>query len=309
MDSKPVQKIGVVIPIYNPDEAFLTVLIALAHQTYPISRLIVIDSSPDKGENNKLIKDYCRCAESVYLPILPEEFDHGKTRNLGVTKTTDLDAVLFLTQDAIMSKECLENLVGFLNLNSLAGVFARQLPREKATGLEVIERKLTYPPVSWVREGLPRTIEDSFSSDVCSLMRIDAFLAVGGFPNKIIASEDMVITNKMLRAGYKTGYCAAATLKHSHKLSFTDTFKRYFSIGVMHEEWKNEISINSARGKGARLVITEFGLVIRNKPTDLPSLISSVLGKIAGYYLGRRYLLLSPKLRSKFSQNKAYWIT
>lgn len=303
------QKVGVVIPIYNPNEEFVSLLKALASQTYSISRIVVIDSSPnmDTENNLEIVQDYCGCSDRLYIRISPEEFDHGKTRNFGVSKLTNLDAVLFLTQDVVMSVDCVEKLVHFLNENSLAGVYARQLPREGATELEVIERMLTYPSTSRINEGPPRKIDDVLLSNACSLMRIDAFMAVGGFPNKIITAEDIVIATKLLRAGYTTGYCADATLRHSHNLSFSGTVRRYFDTGVMHAEWEHIIPFNTARGKGAKLVKDEVQHIIRNKPIELPILLLSVIGKVIGYYLGRKNSILSTKLRRKFSQNENFW--
>jgi len=307
---RPVQKVGAVIPIYNPSGEFVSVLGALGSQTYPISQVIVIDSSPnidDAQDHQKIIEDYCGHLNCLYLRILPEEFDHGKTRNLGAYKLTDMDAVLFLTQDGIMSKDCVERLVEFINRNTLAGVYARQLPREGATELEVIERRLTYPLTSRINAGVPRIIDDVLLSDACSIIRIDALNAVGGFPNRIITAEDIVIANKLLSAGYKTGYCAEATLRHSHKLSFTGTVRRYFDTGVMHTEWDSEIPFNTARGKGAQLVKNEVRYIIKNRPSELASLVLSVVGKVIGYSLGRKSALLSLNLRRKLSQNKGFW--
>lgn len=304
------QKVGVVIPIYNPNKEFVIALKALASQTYSISRIVVIDSSPNmaNGNTQRIVEDYCGCSDRSYLRISPEEFDHGKTRNLGVSKLTDLDAVVFLTQDGIMSVDCVEKLVHFLNENSLAGVYARQLPRDGATELEVIERRLTYPLTSRINAGLPCKIDDVLLSNACSMIRIDAFIAVGGFPTKIITAEDVVIATKLLIAGHETGYCADAILRHSHNLSFAGTLRRYFDIGVMHTEWEHIIPFNTARGKGAKLVKDEIQHMIRAKPTELSVLVLSVLGKLIGYYLGKKNSLLCKKLRRKLSQNKNFWI-
>jgi len=306
---RAVQRVGAVIPIYNPSEEFVHVLKALGSQTYPISQVIVIDSSPniDALNHQKIVEDYCGHLRCLYLRILPEDFDHGKTRNFGASKLIGENAVLFLTQDGVMSKDCVEKLVNFLNRNTLAGVYARQLPREGATELEVIERRLTYSSTSRVNEGLPLKIDDVLLSNACSLIRIDVLKAVGGFPNRIITAEDIVLANKLLIAGYKTGYCAEATLRHSHKLSFIGTIKRYFDTGAMHTEWGSVIPFNTARGKGAQLVKDEARYLIGNNPSELASLASSVVGKVIGYSFGRKSVLLSMNLRRKLSQNKGFW--
>lgn len=302
------RRLGAVIPIYKPSEEFFSVLSALESQTYPVSQVIVIDSSPIiDARHQKIIEDYCGHLNCMYLRILPEEFDHGKTRNLGVSKLKNLDAVLFLTQDAIMSRDCVEKLLIYINVNALAGAYARQLPREGATELEVIERRLTYTPTSRINTGSPRGIDDVLMSNACSMIRIDAFATVGGFPEKIITAEDIVLANKLLQAGYRTGYCAEATIMHSHNLSFTATVRRYFDTGVMHQEWGKAIPFNTARGKGAQLVKNELKHILRNKPTEFLAFLLSVLGKLTGYYLGKHHVCINRKLRYDLSQNKGFW--
>ncbi|MHB8073351.1 glycosyltransferase family 2 protein [Desulfosporosinus fructosivorans] len=304
-----VQSVGAVIPIYNPSEEFASVLMALERQTYPISQVIVIDSSPktDVRNHHKLVEDYCGNLKYLFWHILPEEFDHGKTRNLGASKLIDEDAVLFLTQDGIMSEDCVEKLVDFMNKNTLAGVYARQLARKGASELEVIERRLTYSSTSRINVDSPRMIDDVLLSNVCSIIRIDALKAVGGFPIKIITAEDIVIANKLLVSGYNTGYCAEATVRHSHMLSFVGTVKRYFDTGVMHTEWKDKIPFNTARVKGIKLVKDEVLHIIKNRPTELGTLLLSVLGKTIGYSLGRKSSLLSVNIKRKLSQNIGFW--
>jgi rhamnosyltransferase len=306
---RPVHKVGAVIPVYNPTEEFVAALAALNNQTYSISQVIVIDSSPEGNtqKTKKLVEDACTNLKQSYLRISTVDFDHGNTRNFGVSKLDDSDAVLFLTQDGIMSLNCVENLIDYLNRNNLAGVYARQSPRDGATELEIIERKLTYPSLSKINQGAPRLIDDVLLSNVCSIFRIDAFKAVGGFPNIIITAEDIVIANKLLSQGYCTGYCAQAIVKHSHFLSFTGIVKRYFDTGVMHSDWEREIPFNTAKGKGIKLVMNELKHIILHKPTELGSLFLSVLGKVIGYSLGRKNSFLSVSLKRKLSQNKGFW--
>ena len=86
------------------------------------------------------------------------------------------------------------------------------------------------------------------------------------------------------------------------------TVRRYFDTGVMHAEWEHTIPFNTARGKGAKLVKDEFRHIIRTKPAELPALVLSVLGKVIGYYLGRKNSMLSMKLRRKLSQNRNFWV-
>lgn len=316
MDSRltllPITNIGVVIPIYCPDSLFSKALIALKHQIVQFRKVVIIDSTPDGRDRSyletiKTIQD----ERFSYLKIKSEEFDHGKTRNLGVTELltldSEIDAVLFMTQDAVMLPNCLAQLVIYMNTHLLAECFARQLPREGAEELEKIERLISYSTTSWCYEGVPQTVADINTSDVCSLVRIEPFQLCHGFPNPIIFAEDMILASRLLKEGFKIGYCAEAEVRHSHPFAVLQTFRRYFDMGIIHTKWETEIPLKNAQGKGFKFVWTAAGHLVRNKPQTLPLLGLSTVAKLLGYKLGRHYRYVPRILRYRFSLNANYW--
>lgn len=299
--------VGAVIPIYNPDARFIDVLVALGSQMHPIKELVIVDSSPSEWMPQSELDSILPGVSVRLIKIEPSEFDHGRTRNLGVRNLSIVDYILFLTQDAIMLTNCVEQLIRFSQENDIAATYARQIPHDGASLLESIERDFNYPVQSRVSQGKPETFSDIFFSDVCSLFRLTTFEKANGFPEKVITSEDALIANKFLCAGYRVGYCANAQVKHSHKLTFSETVRRYFDTGVMHTEWKAELPIQSVKGKGLDFVLSSVKTVLRDEPSSLVYLFRSTLGKFVGYYLGRRYRWLGKQLCRRMSAQKAYW--
>lgn len=299
--------VAVIIPIFKPDDTINAVFESLVNQTHTISRLILIDSSPVAWAGRLSLETVACHFQIETIKIDSSDFDHGRTRNFGVSRVNNSEYIMFLTQDAILLPDCLEKLLSFLHTNSLGAVYARQIAREGATQLEVFERLFNYQSYSKVITGPVTSIDDLFFSDVCSIVKRDLFRNVGGFPNKIITAEDQILVSKILNSGFKVGYCAEALVKHSHKLNFWRTLKRYYDTGVMHKVWENTIPTHSVTSKGFAFVMLASKYLIAHSPTELPAFFGSTLGKFIGYHLGNRYMFIGKKYRPFFSANKAFW--
>lgn len=106
------EKADIIIPVYKPAERFLELLDRLAGQPERIGKIIIINTErcyldgliPEK----ELLKRY---QNLVVRHISKEEFDHGKTRNQGVS-LSDSPFFIMLTDDAIPADDRLvENLL------------------------------------------------------------------------------------------------------------------------------------------------------------------------------------------------------
>ena len=84
---------SVVIPVKNGARHLGEVLAAVLAQEDGLD-VLVIDSGSDDGS-----PDIARAAGVRVLEIAPEEFGHGRTRNLGA-EHTEGELICFLTQDA-----------------------------------------------------------------------------------------------------------------------------------------------------------------------------------------------------------------
>jgi len=299
--------VHVYIPTLNGGERFLDVLKALANQTLPVQKHVVIDSGSTDGT--------IAAAEAAGFEVMGlggRGFDHGGTRQSAIEAYPAADIYVFLTQDAIPADaSALANLMGAFDDSRIGMAYGRQLPHLGATVMESHARLFNYPAETQVR-GLDdagrygiKTI--SCSNSFAAYRRI-AFDAVGGFPSGTIMGEDVIVAGKLLLAGWKMAYAGDACVYHSHDYSIREEFERYFDIGVFHSDnrWIFD-SFGRADGEGLRYALSEIRYVGRRNPLLLPKVGCSFAAKWLGYKLGLIHRGLPRRLRKAFSMYKGYW--
>lgn len=170
------------------------------------------------------------------IQIPPQEFGHGKTRNLAAAHAQG-DYLVFLTQDATPANPLwLENLLAPLQADpTVAGAYSRQLPRPHCHPMEwrrIVEMELSGKQ----RSRLNSAIENPdyarnpafhyFFSNVSSVLRRPVWEQ---FPLPTVEfAEDQLWAKRVLEAGYKTAYCADSLVYHSHSYGPWANFCRHF---------------------------------------------------------------------------------
>ncbi len=118
-------KATVLIPTKNGGEIFKKVLARVIDQQAPWPfEILVIDSGSSDGT-----VELCRQFKKVQLhTIEPQEFGHGRTRNLGVNMARG-EFVALITQDALpTSNNWLETMVSVIEQDpAIAGAFGRHI--------------------------------------------------------------------------------------------------------------------------------------------------------------------------------------
>ena len=100
-------KVDVIIPAYHPGKEFSTLIERLTKQTFPIHRIIVMNT--EETYWNKELEEKFSILEVHHLK--KQEFDHGATRACAA-ELSDADVMVFMTQDALPAdKSLIENLV------------------------------------------------------------------------------------------------------------------------------------------------------------------------------------------------------
>ena len=104
-------RFDVIIPVFYPDEKkFKKLLRAIGSQTQKPGRLILMHTDSDHVQLASLVRIACRGAawpgqiRTEIHELNKDEFDHGATRNFGVS-LSDADYVVFMTQDAVPADE------------------------------------------------------------------------------------------------------------------------------------------------------------------------------------------------------------
>jgi len=302
--------VDVIIPTYKPGSKFIRQQEMLRRQTYPVNRVIIVNTE-EKYLDISLLRDY----DSVSVTnISAEEFDHGATRNLGVSKSR-ADYFLMMTDDAVPKDEYLiENLVRMMESShekEIGAVYGRQLATGESSEDETYSRSFNYPGKSFVKtvEDLPRLgIKTYFESNVCCLYRRDVFDRLGGFIDHTIFNEDMIYCCKMLKAGFASAYCAEAAVFHAHNYTGMQQLRRNFDLGVSQADHPEVFGGLKSEGEGIKLVKgNAAALMKKGKLFSVVRLIWISGCKYIGFRLGKNYKKLSKKTIMRFTMNKNYW--
>lgn len=304
--------VDVIIPTYKPDRRFARLIKRLGQQTYPINRIIVINT-----EEKYWKPEYGRRAENLEVyHISRREFDHGGTRNMGA-ELSGGDIMVFMTHDAVpKGRRVIERLVEALDWRGSQGeimavAYGRQMPDKDCSSLERFARTFNYPDKSCVKtkEDLPRLgIKTYFASNVCCAYRRDVFEKLGGFVEQVIFNEDMIYAAGAVQAGYGIAYAAGARVIHSHNLTFLQQFKRNFDLAVSQADHPEVFGGILSEGEGLRLVKdTALWLAGRREVWQIPALIAGSACKYAGYRMGKMYRILPKALIRLCTMNPAYW--
>ncbi|MDE6405936.1 MAG: glycosyltransferase [Lachnospiraceae bacterium] len=306
------EKVDVIIPVYKPDHRFLTMIEKLQTQTVPVGRIILMNTEQKYLDRLLYGTTLEREHHNITVKHLSKrEFDHGRTRNLGV-KLSDADVFLMMTQDAMPADEFLvERLLESLRGENVAAAYARQLPDKDSSEAERYTRQFNYPGESRVKTkaDLPVLgVKTFFCSNVCAAYRREVFDRLGGFVNRAIFNEDMLYAAKAVEAGYGIAYAAQARVYHSHNYTYRQQFHRNFDLGVSQADHPEVFAAYPSESEGIRLVKgTVAHLKEKRMWNKIPTVIIQSGFKYMGYLMGKRYRRLPGRLVVAFSSNKDYW--
>lgn len=304
--------VDVIIPVYKPDDKFLKLIELLEHQTYPVNQIIVINTEQKYYESFFYGKNLQRNYLNMSVRhISKHEFDHGKTRNYGVSKS-DADYFLMMTDDAVPADfNLVENLIKALADDKIAVAYARQLPGEQAGVLENYTRNFNYPNQSKIKTKKDLDtlgIKTYFCSNVCACYNRKTFDKLGGFVKHTIFNEDMIYAAKAIGEGYGIAYVAEAQVIHSHKYTNKQQFTRNFDLAVSQADYPEVFASVSSESEGIKMVKGAIShLKKEGEARRIPELIVQSGCKYLGYKLGKNYKKLPIKLVKKCSMNQSYW--
>ncbi len=312
MGSNMITQADVIIPVYKPSEKLIRLLERLKAQTYPPGRIILINTEQKYFDAFIAGTDFKERFKDVLVKhITQEEFDHGGTRNYGVSLSQSPFFVM-MTDDAVPADdEMLGELLKPFKNEKVGMTYARQLAGKESGVIESYTRIFNYPRESCVKsaENLKTMgIKTFFASNVCAAYRRDIFDELKGFTSHTIFNEDMIYARGLINAGYSIAYAAKAQVEHSHNYSGPGQFRRNFDLGVSHADHPEVFAGLSTESEGLRLVKKTCGHLCRQrKPWLIVKLFWQSGCKYGGYFLGKRYKSLPKGLVRRFSMNKGYW--
>ncbi len=305
-------EVDVIIPVYKPTEKFLELLELLEDQSLPVQNIILINTEKKYFDSLTQGTDFFDKHKKILVKhITKEEFDHGGTRNYGVS-LSKAPYFIMMTDDAVpMDRELTRQLLEPFKDEKVGMSYARQLPSKDCGVIESYTRSFNYPDCSRIKSSKDLTsmgIKAFFASNVCAAYKREIFDWLGGFADHTIFNEDMIYARGLINAGYSIAYAANARVVHSHNYSGVQQFRRNFDLGVSHAENPRIFSGLSTESEGIRLVKKSCSYLCK---TGKPYLIIKLFWlsgcKYIGYFLGKRYGHLPGGMVKAFSMNRNYW--
>ena len=151
-------------------------------------------------------------------------------------------------------------------------------------------------------------IKTYFCSNVCAAYRKDIYDSLGGFEERTIFNEDMILAAKIIQSGYRVAYAADAEVIHSHNYSVRQQFHRNFDLAVSQAEHPEIFEGIRSEDEGIKLVKkTAKHLLDIRKPWLIVTLVMQSAGKYLGYRLGKRYRKLPGWVIRKCTMSPLYW--
>ncbi len=303
--------IDVIIPLYKPGRELFDLLDMLKKQTLPPENIILMNTEEKYFHQLTEGTDFWDRYKNVRVHHLSKnEFDHGKTRHMGVQKSS-AEVFVMMTQDAMPTDEyLLENLTGPL-AGQIVVSYARQLPGENSDMLERLSREFNYPDESAVKslKDLDRLgIKTYFCSNVCAAYRREVYEELGGFIRNTIFNEDMIFAAKAIKAGYRIAYQAQARVVHAHNYTCMQQLRRNFDLAVSQADCPEVFAEVSSESEGKRLVKTAGKRLTESRSyLQLLRFYIQCAFKYAGYLLGKNYRKLPRGLVLKITMNPEYW--
>jgi rhamnosyltransferase len=257
--------ISIVIPAFNEEAYIAECLEAIFAQEIPFKFEVLVIDSGSTDNTLSLVKNF---PQVKIIQIKPEEFGHGRTRNLGVRNSIG-DFIVFLNADAIpVNNQWLKFLVEEIKSDdSLAGVFSRHLPRPEAYQYVVRDLIKSMPDKKRIKSKAKKFDFMLFSTVSAAIPR--QIWQQYPFDDGVAIAEDQNWARTVIDRGYKVAYIPESLVYHSHNYSLKDLYKI-----------KKQVS-SSLKGFKSRVWAACFGFFILGG-----NMISKILGDV-GFILTR----------------------
>jgi len=211
---KPGPSIAVVIPLYNGARYLEQALDSVLRQSLPATEIIVVnDGSTDDGAGVAIVE---RLAQRHALTLLQKpNGGQSSARNFGVHHAKS-DLIAFLDQDDLWYENHLQELVEPFRTPSVLplGWVYSNLDEIDEHGFLICRSFLSTMPAVHPKRHIADCIrQDMFILPSASLICRKAFLALGGFDERLCGYEDDDLFLRLFRSGYNDIYLDRSLLQ------------------------------------------------------------------------------------------------
>ena len=291
-------RLSVIVPTMNGAATLPALLESIRSQRVdgPIE-IVAVDSGSTDGSLELLD----RSADTV-IRIRPDEFNHGTTRNLAMSRAR-AELVVIVVQDArLATDDCLARLIRpLIEDRTIAGTFARQRPRPNASALT------RYYLDRWMAtSNEPRRVEPlggrAALEALAPLERLDrcTFDHVTACVRKSVwqshpfsataIAEDLEWARDVLVAGHAIAFVPGAVVEHSHERPARYEYER---TRLLHARLHDLFGVRTIPDVSslARAVLTSMATHLRvelPRPARWPRALALAVAWPLGQYHGAR---------------------
>lgn len=229
-------KASIICPTFNGGDLLKKSLNAILNQKFDHPyEIIFVDSSSNDG-TAQFLDSQSKIHENLHVfNIAKTEFEHGKTRNFAISKSSS-ELILLLTQDAIPANDnWLATMVETLENNDIAGVFGRHIahkdhPKLIQRDLDIHFNRMNQTPIRKIEDWDTYKTDTSlrqllhFFSNNNSGLKRDIWEKIP-FP-EVDYGEDQTWAKKIIEKGYSLAYQNKSIVYHSHDYNFLEFLER-----------------------------------------------------------------------------------
>jgi rhamnosyltransferase len=282
--------VSIIILSKNAGVSFATLLQQLSSQKLAGSYEIIVLDSGSTDSTLEIAQGF----PTKITRIKPEEFHHGRTRNLGAELASG-KILVYITQDALpLYDNWLQKLTEDLNDPRVAMVVGRQIPWPDIKPPEKFFYLYYFPEHKIeVVSGAPDYYRDNmFISNVNSAIKRDVWQQFK-FSEKVVLAEDKEFARRALLAGWKIVYRPDAVVYHAHDFSLRSIFRRSMDSGIALAQ---EVNVPRSRNWVIHRLgyfVSEAGYIIANQrwwkwlSYSIAYEASRLLGVAVGWLRGR----------------------
>lgn len=206
-------KISAVVPVYNGEKFIAECIESLLKQERKFDEIIVLDD----GSSDRTV-DIVKKYGVVLIQILHS--GRSKARNTGLEKAKS-EIVFFVEADAIYSKNFLSECIKLFSDDSVGGVIGKlevknkdASPWTRCRAAELNSRFSEYKPfTAW-------------------MYRKPIIRKIGGFDESLDIGEDVLLGERVRKAGFKIAYAPNAVWHHFEPESITKVWGNSWKRGV-----------------------------------------------------------------------------
>jgi rhamnosyltransferase len=220
---------SIIILTKNAGEGFATLLTSLLSQKFDGRYEVLIIDSGSTDDTLAVAQGF----PTKVTRIKPEEFHHGRTRNLGAELASGR-ILVYITQDALpLNNEWLRKLADNFNDSKVAMVVGRQIPWQTTKPPEKFFYFYVFPPFKIVVTNAASDYyrDNVFISNVNSAIRKDVWQQFK-FSETVLMVEDKEFAKRALFAGWAIVYEPDAVVYHAHDFTLSSLFQRCVEGGI-----------------------------------------------------------------------------